>query len=283
MRNRIAALAACALILSGCTAIEDGAVPADGTLPTLPPLTETTTEETTTVTETEITTETTTEEISETESETELSEAESETQASETNAAASMSSSEYKEHFSDSLFIGDSITVGFSSYGYIAENNVAAKVGLNPSSALTKEIEMPDGSSKTVSARAAELQPKKVYIMLGSNGIQWLSNSSMLTSVSELSAEVKSADPDCSVYLLSIPPVTEVYNNENEGDIMSRINDYNVELKNIASQNGCSYIDITTPLQDSSGYFDPDLAEKDGIHFTGRCYTLVLDEIIKNS
>lgn len=142
---------------------------------------------------------------------------------------------------------------------------------------------MPDGSVKTVSARAAELQPKKVYIMLGSNGIQWLSNESMLSSVSELSAEIKSADPDCSVYLLSIPPVTEVYNSENEGDIMSRINDYNAELKNIASQYGCGYIDITTPLQDSSGYFMPELAEKDGIHFKGRCYTLVLDEIIKNS
>lgn len=282
MRNRIAALAVCALILTSCTAIDDGAaVPADGTMPTLPPLTETTTEETTTVTETETTTEATTEEISETESEAEVSEGESET--SETTAAASMSSSEYKEHFSDSLFIGDSITVGFSAYGYIAENNVAAKVGLNPSSALTKEIEMPDGSSKTVSARAAELQPKNVYIMLGSNGIQWLSNDSMLNSVSELSEEIKSADPDCSVYLLSIPPVTEVYNNENEGDIMSRIKDYNTELKNIASQNGCGYIDITTPLQDSTGYFDPDLAEKDGIHFKGRCYTLVLDEIIKNS
>lgn len=277
MRNRIAALAVCALILTGCTAIEDGAVPADGTMPTLPPLTETTTEETTTVTETETTTETTTEEVSETETETDISESE------ETTAAASMSSSEYKEHFSDSLFIGDSITVGFSAYGYIGENNVAAKVGLNPSSALTKEIEMPDGSVKTVSARAAELQPKNVYIMLGSNGIQWLSNSSMLSSVSELSAEIKSADPDCSVYLLSIPPVTEVYNNENEGDIMSRINDYNAELKNIAAQNGCGYIDITTPLQDSTGYFAPDLAEKDGIHFKGRCYTLVLDEIIKNS
>lgn len=278
MRNRIAALAVCALILTSCTAIDDGtAVPADGTMPTLPPLTETTTEETTTVTETETTTETTTEEVSETETETDISESE------ETTAAASMSSSEYKEHFSDSLFIGDSITVGFSAYGYIGENNVAAKVGLNPSSALTKEIDMPDGSVKTVSARAAELQPKNVYIMLGSNGIQWLSNSSMLSSVSELSAEIKSADPDCSVYLLSIPPVTEVYNNENEGDIMSRINDYNVELKNIAAQNGCGYIDITTPLQDSTGYFAPELAEKDGIHFKGRCYTLVLDEIIKNS
>lgn len=277
MRNRIAALAVCALILTSCTAIDDGtAVPADGTMPTLPPLTETTTEETTTVTETETTTETTTEETTETETE-------SETEGEETTAAASMSSSEYKEHFSDSLFIGDSITVGFSAYGYIGENNVAAKVGLNPSSALTKEIEMPDGSVKTVSARAAELQPKNVYIMLGSNGIQWLSNESMLGSVSELSAEIKSADPDCSVYLLSIPPVTEVYNNENEGDIMSRINDYNAELKNIAAQNGCGYIDITTPLQDSTGYFAPDLAEKDGIHFKGRCYTLVLDEIIKNS
>lgn len=277
MKNRIAALAVCALILTSCTAIDDGtAVPADGTMPTLPPLTETTTEETTTVTETETTTETTTEETTETETE-------SETEGEETTAAASMSSSEYKEHFSDSLFIGDSITVGFSAYGYIGENNVAAKVGLNPSSALTKEIEMPDGSVKTVSARAAELQPKNVYIMLGSNGIQWLSNESMLGSVSELSAEIKSADPDCSVYLLSIPPVTEVYNNENEGDIMSRINDYNAELKNIAAQNGCGYIDITTPLQDSTGYFAPDLAEKDGIHFKGRCYTLVLDEIIKNS
>jgi len=291
MNKKIVAALSAALLLASCSKIDNSeeAQEAAGTMPTLPPLTETVSEEiteTTTVSETETETETESE-TSGSESETDISEeteetsevSESEETVSETSAA-SKTSSEYKEYFSNTLFIGDSITTGFSGYGYIAEANVAAKVGLNPSSALTKEIEMADGSSRTVAAQAAAAQPSKVYIMLGSNGIQWLTNQSMLDSVSELASEIKSSDPNCSVFLLSIPPVTEKYNTETDGDIMSRINDYNNELKNIASSKGCTYVDITTPLEDSSGYFDESLAESDGIHFKGRSYTIVLDTII---
>lgn len=286
MNKKIIAAVAAALLLASCSKIDNSeeAQEAAGTMPTLPPLTETTAEEiitTTTVTEAETETETETETS---ESETEASEeTEEEAESSETEAetaAASKTSSEYKEYFSDTLFIGDSITTGFSGYGYISETNVAAKVGLNPSSALTKEIPMADGSSRTVAAQAAAAQPSKVYIMLGSNGIQWLTNQSMLDSVSTLTSEIKSSDPNCSVFLLSIPPVTEKYNTETDGDIMSRINDYNSELKNIAASTGCTYVDITSPLEDSSGYFDESLAESDGIHFKGRSYTIVLDTII---
>lgn len=287
MNKKIIAAISAALLLVSCSKIDNSeeAQEAAGTMPTLPPLTETTSEEITaaaTVSETETETET-----SVSESETEISEETEETsEASETSetssetSSASKTSSEYKEYFSDTLFIGDSITTGFSGYGYISEANVAAKVGLNPSSALTKEIQMADGSSRTVAAQAAAAQPSKVYIMLGSNGIQWLTNRSMLDSVSELASEITSSDPNCSVFLLSIPPVTEKYNTETEGDIMSRINDYNNELKNIAASAGCTYVDITTPLEDSSGYFDESLAESDGIHFKGRSYTIVLDTII---
>ena len=277
MNKKIIAAVAAALLLASCSKIDNSeeAQEAAGTMPTLPPLTETTAEEiitTTTVTEAETETETET-----SESETETSEeTEEETESSETEAetaAATKTTSEYNEYFSDTLFIGDSITTGFSGYGYISETNVAAKVGLNPSSALTKEIPMADGSSRTVAAQAAAAQPSKVYIMLGSNGIQWLTNQSMLDSVSTLTSEIKSSDPNCSVFLLSIPPVTEKYNTETDGDIMSRINDYNSELKNIAASTGCTYVDITSPLEES-------LAESDGIHFKGRSNTIVLDTII---
>ena len=196
MNKKIIAAVAAALLLVSCSKIDNSeeAQEAAGTMPTLPPLTEITAEEiitTTTVTEAETETETSeseTEASEETEEEAESSETEAET------AAASKTSSEYKEYFSDTLFIGDSITTGFSGYGYISETNVAAKVGLNPSSALTKEIPMADGSSRTVAAQAAAAQPSKVYIMLGSNGIQWLTNQSMLDSVSTLTSEIKSSE-----------------------------------------------------------------------------------------
>ena len=184
------------------------------------------------------------------------------------------SSTDYdKSFFSNSLFIGDSIFTGFSGFGYLEPDNVFAQVGLNPESAITKEI-----NGVTAVKKAETMQPDYICIMLGTNGLAFLSTDYMAEEMSKLVDELKAVSPDSQIVILSIPPVTAVHESENPEKIPV-ITDYNSKLEKTAEDKDCRYIDIFTMLQDDEGYLAADYAEADGLHFLGKAYGVVLSRI----
>ncbi len=184
-----------------------------------------------------------------------------------------------EEFFADDLFIGDSISTGYSGYGILDEKNVFAKVGLNPLTALETEVTTPDGDL-LMSDAVASLKPKRAYIMLGSNGIEWLPCSNMLDAVSDIADAVHDASPETQVILLTIPPVTKDFDENNtELDVMEKIRDYNSRLAALCDDKELTCIDITETLEDNEGYFIHWYAETDGIHFKPTAYKMILSKI----
>lgn len=183
-------------------------------------------------------------------------------------------STEYdKEFYSNSLFIGDSIFTGFSGFGYLQPENVFAQVGLNPESVLSKKIE-----DVTAVEKASEMQPERICIMLGTNGLAFLGVDYMAKEMDEFVRELQGVCPETQIIILSIPPVTEDHEKDNPEKIPV-IEEYNSKLKTVADDNGCLYIDIFTMLQDEDGYLAEDYAEADGLHFLGKAYGTVLSRI----
>lgn len=183
-------------------------------------------------------------------------------------------STEYdKEFYNNTLFIGDSIFTGFSGFGYLQPENVFAQVGLNPESALSKQI---DGV--TAAEKALAMQPERICIMLGTNGLAFLSSDYMSSEMAKLVDSLKENCPDAQIVILSIPPVTEEHEKENPEKI-AVISDYNSKLKALAEEKDCLYIDIFTMLQDENGYLAEEYAEADGLHFLGKAYGVVLSRI----
>ncbi len=184
--------------------------------------------------------------------------------------------------FENDLFIGDSITTGYSGYGILDEKNVFAKIGLNPLSALDTEIKTSDGDY-LLSDEVALKKPKRAYIMLGSNGIDWLACSNMLDGISDIVDAVHDASPETQVICLTIPPITKDYKSETEGvtarDVMEKIGDYNERLASLCDDKEIQCIDITTMLEDSEGYFVNYYAEVDGMHFKPTAYKMILTKI----
>lgn len=178
-----------------------------------------------------------------------------------------------KEFFSNSLFIGDSIFTGFSGFGYLDPENVFAQVGLNPESAITKEI-----NGVTAAKKAEAMQPDYICIMLGTNGLAFLSTDYMAEEMSKLIDELRAVSPDSEIVILSIPPVTAVHESENP-EKLPVITDYNSKLEKTAEDKECRFIDIFTMLQDEDGYLAADYAEADGLHFLGKAYGVVLSRI----
>lgn len=221
----------------------------------IPP--ETTVSETTTVSEETTTAETTTEGTSESEK-------------AETVAA----STEYSPEFFDrGLIIGDSISVGLVNYGYLKPENVFAQIGLTPASVMTADI---DGT--TVYTKAAGLDPDYICIMLGTNGLSYLSEDFMAEKMSEFIDGLRQTCPNAKIFLVSIPPVTAEHESEKPEKI-ENITKYNEHISMLAEEKSAPFVNIFELLRDSDGYLAADYAEYDGLHLKAAAYPVVLSAI----
>lgn len=203
-----------------------------------------------------------------------------ETECSVPAAPAPVPDTSYdSDFFSSDLFIGDSISTGYSLYGFLSEKNVFAKVGLNPSTVLTKSVSTCYGDIG-ITDMLAYTMPKRVYIMLGSNGIQWLSVGNMLQSTNTLVTLIKDSCPDCDVVIISVPPVTAAYDSTVEDvNVMAKINEYNSSLNAYCTANKMLFVDAASILKDETGYFNSTYAESDGMHFKSSAYKTLLSKI----
>ena len=184
------------------------------------------------------------------------------------------------DFFTDDLFIGDSIMTGIHLYGFIPVPNVFAIQGLNPNSVKTEEI-----NGKTAYAKVEEMNPARIYIMLGSNGVAFMTGANMVTHMEEFISELKAIAPASEIILLTIPPVTAEYEASNP-ERTADINEFNALLKASALRNGYFLIDTAAILKDGAGHLAENYAEADGLHFKGSAYKAVLSLIqytIENS
>ena len=232
-----------------------------------PQSTTTTVSESTTVSETaaSVTSESAAEEVTTT--------MEEETADESTASTVQFYNSYNRGYFDNDLFIGDSISTGLYLYGFLDKSNVFAEVGLNPESAVSHQIDGVTSVEKT-----SAMQPRNIYIMLGTNGLAYFDGSYMANKMVELVAELEVACPTASIYIITIPPVTAAHEAEGS-ETMELVNGYNSQLKNLCAIGGYGCIDLCALLQDENGYLSSRYAEEDGLHFLGDAYTAMLGYI----
>ncbi len=194
------------------------------------------------------------------------------------------------------VFIGDSITLGFSSYGVIPEQNVYASIGMNIDKINTEAIPImlrDENDPSVYSIREMTIlealevsRPETIYIMLGSNGIVWLSNEHMISRYDAFVESIRAILPESDIYILSIPPVTagrEDPNNANGQILNENIDSYNSELLKFANEKGLYFVDINTALKGNDGKLPTESAGRDGMHFNKDTYFKVKDYILSHT
>ena len=180
--------------------------------------------------------------------------------------------------FDDALFIGDSITTGLYLYGYLDPSLVYAKLGLAPSTALDSEI---DG--ETIDSKIKANNPKKIYIMLGTNSVGYADGSYLADCMGELVQHISKVSK-AKVYVLSIPPVTYYAEADYDNALTtSAINEYNSALENVISGTKAEFLDLHSVLTAPDGYYYEEYHEMDGIHFMGSTYQVMLSFLEKHS
>lgn len=181
---------------------------------------------------------------------------------------------DYSSEFCDRIFmVGDSLSVGFLNYEYLKPENVFAQVGLTPASVLTAEI-----GGETAYSKAAAADPDYICIMLGTNGLHYLSEDFMAEKMGEFIDGLRRACPRAMILLISIPPVTAEHEKEKPEKI-ENITKYNQCIAELAEKKSVPYVDTFSLLCDSTGYLAEDYAENDGLHFRADAYPVILSAV----
>ncbi|MEG0570453.1 MAG: GDSL-type esterase/lipase family protein [Oscillospiraceae bacterium] len=187
-------------------------------------------------------------------------------------------------YLDDALLIGDSISVGFSAYGALPTANVLASrnVSLDKIHLNKKVYSTPQGDL-TLNEALAGKSPKKIYILLGSNGIPGLENTLHIKYYEEMLKNIRDKFPDAIIYTQSVTPVTAKCEQDRPVMNNAKINEFNALIKELSPKYNAYYLDISTVLKDSSGTLNTDFAEKDGIHFKAATYQVILNYYLANA
>jgi len=185
----------------------------------------------------------------------------------------------------DCAFIGDSLTVGLSMYGLISKDYTFAEEGISISGMNSLQLYTNYGYVYPAQA-ISYWQPKHVYIMLGINGVSWISNDKAIESYRQLIESILSYNVDSieDINIISVLPVAhskEVIGTVEDGRILnSEIDALNLRLKDMATSYNLHYVDANSVLKDASTGCLPDDLTVDGIHLTESGYEALIQALV---
>lgn len=164
----------------------------------------------------------------------------------------------------DIIFLGNSITDGGEFAELFGMPNIKNRgISSDVMSGVTKRLD-----------QVMRGKPAKLFLLIGINDVGHKLTVSQLSSrYSALVKRIRVLSPDTKVYLQSIMPVNNdfkryktLYGKE------QIIRDFNREISHIASEEGCTYIDLTEELADpDTGKLRKEFTN-DGLHLTGAGY-----------
>lgn len=184
------------------------------------------------------------------------------------------------EYFNDVVFIGDSITHGIKLYNVSKNALIISQTGINMDTILEKEIiTLNNGKKGTVIDAVKQSGKSKIYIMLGSNGVAWMSPDYMVDKYKKFIDKLKQENPAATVYVQSILPITQEKSESDENFTNEKIDMYNKKIYDMCLQNGFNYLNIAEDFKDSSGALPGDASPVDGIHFGTKYYDIWINYI----
>lgn len=175
-------------------------------------------------------------------------------------------------YFSDAAFLGDSLTVGFSDYNIdLGGALICGYTGVGPDAIVNRSAVKSSVRGQEVALDVlAAAQPKKVYILLGTNTLTTVGAADRFLAYYGQMLDVlrQTLGEDCVIYVQSIPPVRPEAAVEKPGLASDIIRSVNEQLALLAADKGCVYLDLWETMADGEGNLKEVLAAPDGVHFS---------------
>ena len=171
--------------------------------------------------------------------------------------------------FSNSLFIGDSLTLAMSVYsvGFPETTAFCAYKSITPKQFVDNVIvSNEDGSRTAVFDEIYDHNPDNIFILLGTNVMTSGTDASLVAAYEMFVQKLQEQFPDADIYIQGLPPVTKTVSAERITLTINRIKKINVQLAQLANDRRCYYIDLYHATAGEDGYLSTYIAQEDGIH-----------------
>ena len=179
-----------------------------------------------------------------------------------------------EKFFSESVFIGDSVTLGLQNY--CGRNKSAlhgAKILCAGSYAVRFAIANPNTAEITIKYQGNKVRPedalaaigaKRVFIMLGLNDIGLLGIDKTITNWGTLVKNIRAKCPDIEIYIQSGTPLYKGKGSLNN----TNMDKYNGKLQQFCKDNGCFFVNVAEALKDSQGALQKQYCSDEYCHLT---------------
>ncbi|MDD2268487.1 MAG: GDSL-type esterase/lipase family protein [Eubacteriales bacterium] len=181
-------------------------------------------------------------------------------------------------YFNDTILLGDSLTYGLQS-GHISSDKVLASIGKFVYNILDTETTLTAGSSKKkVIDWLAEIKPKKIYINLGTNGIESWSNEMHIEYYNKMLDRIVAVCPGSTIILVGISPWSEAIGGTSSSDgLNKKINHFNTLLIETAKSRGMFYLNACETLLNGRGALADVYNAGDGTHWNVAAQTAYMN------
>lgn len=140
---------------------------------------------------------------------------------------------------------------------------------------------------KAIDVCVLELEPKKVFINIGTNDLSWSSIpiSDMIDNYDNIITTIESKINDVKIYLMAYYPVNFEASSEEMRECLKirtneKIKRANEEVKKLAIKHNQFYIDINDNLKDEQGRLKTEFTIE-GMHINENGYRAIYDDIMK--
>lgn len=210
-----------------------------------------------------------------------------ETQTDEPQDGAALTDEELAAYYSDSVFIGDSIMVGFRNYSakqksyvhaipFLAVGSYSAFNAMKPVAGDNVHPKY-KGKKCQVWDAIPGMGSKRAFILLGMNDISILGLEGARDQYKELIGKILESSPDIEIHIIS---VTYTLPDQGKGKLNNEnLAKYNVLLQEMAAENGWGYIDLCTPISDGNGNLATEYCSDGFVHLSTTAYAIWESEL----
>ncbi len=170
----------------------------------------------------------------------------------------------------NTLFIGDSRTMGLLQYAGMDGATFFATVGMNVYKVTSKEVSVPGIGKLTLPKLLAGKQFTRIYIMLGINEVGY-PLSSTVKKYGELIQSIQTAQPEALIFIQANLHVTKARSDRDEVINNPKIDALNERLSLLADNSRVFYLDANCVFDDENGALSEEKSS-DSAHPLGRYY-----------
>lgn len=200
----------------------------------------------------------------------------------ESQPGTALSDEELAAYYGDSVFVGDSIMVGFRNYSakqtsyvhdiqFLAVGSYSAFNAVKP---VTDSNVHPvyKGKKCQIWNAIPLIGSKRAFILLGMNDISILGLEGARDQYKALIDKILETSPDIEIHIIS---VTYTLEGQGKGKLNNdNLAQYNILLQEMAEENGWGYIDLCTPISDGNGNLAEEYCSDGFVHLSNSAYSV---------